>query len=160
MSAVDTTGLGPMSAGSLAGATEPLPFNVGLVTEDDDLFATVVPGYLDDHAPTIGGTPIDEEVDDAPPKLPISDEGTQILFLKLQVTLTATNNFVWKAVFASLIIDVASALPSDDRAAGTYYKRLATIVDGVKQTPQPVLTNLSYSIADTLDGTSSAVCNW
>lgn len=139
-------------------STVPLPFNTKAAPgAGATLDVTVTPGYIAGFTPTIGGDPI---TDDPPPELSIADSGTQIIYLELSVTLTAVNDFVYKSVFSSAVINVAGSLPADDLDAGLYYLRLATYEDGAKQVPQPVLTNLTYYIADTLDGTSSANCHF
>ena len=131
------------------------PFNVSARLVSGVLKATVTPGYVAGHVPTIGGVAI---TTDPAPTLTLTGTGTEIIALRLKLTLTVANNYVYASVFDYTSIAVVGSLPADDNATGTYYLGLATYVAGVKQLPQPVLVNLGYYIEDTGDATSSATC--
>jgi len=118
---------------------------------------TIRPGYIAEHSPTIGGVAINTN---PAPTLVISLTGTQVIYLKLDVTFSTANGYVYQGDFVSAIIDVDASLPPDDTAAGTYYICLATYEDGVKQSPQPVLVNLTWVLFDKLLGTSEATVNF
>jgi len=130
-----------------------LPFDCRATAAMSGWNVDVVPGYFAGHAPTIGGVAIN-----AGTPLLLIGTGTQVVYLKVQLTLQTANGYVYGSSFASALIDVDYTLPASDKAAGTYYFELATFVDGVKGTPQATLTNLSYYVEDTGDATSSATC--
>lgn len=131
------------------------PFNVSLATVSNVLKATVHPGYVAGNSPTIGGTPINTT---PAPQLTVTATGTRYIYLKLTLTLTSANSYVYRGVFSAAEILEGASVPADDKSGGFYYLRLATIVSGAKQAPQPVLVNVSFYVQDTGDATSSADC--
>lgn len=131
------------------------PWNVTLINDDGTIKATVYPGYIDGQAPKIGGTAIDYS---PAPRLTLTGSGTEVIYLKLTLTLSVANNYVYGADYDSSTIETAASLPADDLAAGEYYIRIATISDGIKISPQPILSNLNFFVEDDGTGTSSAIC--
>ena len=127
-------------------------------TSGGNMEVSIYPGYLSGHAPTIAGTPI---TDVPAPTITVSQTGTQVIYQELQVSLTAMNDFVYKADFVAVAIDTAASVPADDKSGGFYYQLIATYVDG-KKVPeaQPVITNQTYYISDTLTGESKANCSF
>ena len=132
-----------------------VPFNVTARLVSGVLKATVTPGYVDGNIPTIGGVSI---TDLPAPTLTLTGIGIEIVALKLKLNLQTANGYVYGASFDYTSIAVAGSLPADNLVTGEYYVLLATFISGVKQTPQPVLVNLSYYIQDDQTGTSQANC--
>lgn len=101
-------------------------------TNDVTVHPATVSGYGSNVTPTIGGTPID---DDPAPKLTISSLGTGTKYVYVKFEFTPT--FDADGTLEDATLDAVSVLggttvPSDALASGTYYRTLATFVDGVK----------------------------
>jgi len=124
------------------------PFYVSLAGTSYQVQAGTVNGIM----PTLGGTALNAGT---PPTGTLSLSGTQYVYLKMTVTLTAAYDYVHTAVLASVLVDDASTVPTDDKDAGFYYVPLATYVAGVK-TSQNISTSLTAEWCDDGTATSSA----
>jgi hypothetical protein len=142
-----------------AGGATPAPWNCTVTSGDSPSIkkVTVRPGYIDGNAPTISGTAINAT---PAPKIEIDATGAQEVWLKLKLTLLVANSYVYGATFSTATIGSGTAKPADDNAAGEYYLTLASFMDGVKATPQPVLVNLAWFVTDNYLGDSSASCTF
>jgi hypothetical protein len=91
--------------------------------------ATINP---DNVMPTMGGTALDEA---DPPSLSIDGDGTYRIYVTINVTLTfsSAGNLTDYEVDSATVqaTSKGGSVPSDDHSAGTYYRQIGTIVDGV-----------------------------
>jgi len=83
------------------------------------------------------------------PTLAITTTGTRIVYIKITMTHTLddSGDYVVGSAYVSSEVKEGASLPSDDKATGIYYKRLATLVDGAVET-QWVTNNIGGYITD------------
>ena len=108
-------------------------------------------GQLGGITPTLAGG---AALDTVPaPTAVITGTGTEYVYAVSEVTHTSTLDYVHNSVIDAIDIQIFTSIRPDD-LTGTYYKLLATLVNGVVQRPQPVSTSLNVNFSD--DGTASS----
>lgn len=133
---------------------EPYPFRCSIVEQGETTITVrVYPGTVSGVMPKISGVDLDAGT---PPSLTISKSGTHYVMMTVSATLDATEQgYVLSTASIEVEISVVSSIPADDKS-GTYYRRIATFVDGVK-TAQVVQNSLDLYMRD--DGTGSSQAN-
>jgi hypothetical protein len=130
------------------------PFQVTLSRgEEEALFATVEPGTISGVMPKIDGT----DIDTLPaPTLEVASTGTAYIYFIITATfnVTAEGYVLGAAASFTVSIDTGSTVP-DDVKTSTFYRRIATVVDGVK-TAQVVQNSLDIYFRDAGEGNSEA----
>ncbi len=126
-------------------ATEtPAPWTVTKVSSTKVTVApaTINPGNI---MPTIGGTALDAGT---PPELTISGSGTEKIYVTINASLTFNSDgYLTSGSISTATIAKAATVPSDNRATGTYYRHIATLVDGVI-TAQNMRYNLETALVN------------
>ena len=110
---------------------------------------TVESGTVGGITPTLGGDALDTLPQ---PTGTLSLSGTEYIYFKVSATITAAYGYAHTIVTNTVEVLDGSSIPADSKAAGVFYRKLATYVDGVK-TSQDYSTSLSVSYCD--DGTAT-----
>ncbi len=134
--------------------TKRFPFDVKSYFDSDasEWRFNIAPGTFHGLFPTIDG---DHLYDEPPPYLVFDPAGTVQVYLKIESTLTVVDDFVTSWTFDAVTIDSAASVPDDDKTAGTFYRSIATFVDG-KRTAQNITSSLDGELEDTYTGEGKA----
>lgn len=103
--------------------------------------ATIGTGHVNQFMPT--GSPV-----------AMTGSGHEEVWIKIEVNLTATNDYVHSFSLTALTYESGAALPTDDGVTGLFYLRVAEFNDGVKVKPQSIRRDVWFFIDD--DGTFSS----
>ena len=122
-------------------AAQPHPFKVTYAGAD----STVANGEIGGITPTLDGG---DTLDTSPaPTFTLTGSGTEYVYAVIDVTHTDTLGYVHTSVINSVDVQKFASLQTNV-LTGTYYKLLATVVDGVVSRPQPVTTSLTVEFVD------------
>lgn len=140
-----------LKGGTTAATTADHPFLVTAFSDGGTLKFRVAAGTFHGVIPTLGGAALNA----ATPPSGTLGAGTRVVYLKVTSTLATNHGFVYGATFSTPQVEAAAAVPSDNKATGTYHRLIASFVDGVK-TAQVINSSLDGFVEDTGAGATEA----